>query len=620
MVQSESAPTKSVWDKYPIVKTNQSPNPSSGGILSDIGHFAQGALQSVSDLGQGIANLGDRGINYLFGTHLQAPKGNVFALNPQASNTRSAQAGKIAGQIGAMLAVPVTAEGLLPSLAEGAAQGGAFGALQSANNPNQSILKGAAVGAALGAPGELLGNTVTNYMTGLAGKAAKGIGNLKTPEEMKEFSEIVGQPTDFGSLVGHEGLSNFANKFLPNVGLIPFISNKLMKGSQIKIKNETDSYANDLLSRLIGNSNPEDVTQDLKNAVDNNFELHKSDANQMYGSIARDADDRGIAINDFSNLKNALKEINEEGSLIPENSGFMKKINGLVEQTENNVGKNNATNNIKYNPVHNLSTRANKYSSSRYNTDLPLSRQYGLISTALKKDISNNLMNSGSRDLSDRLEDADSFYENNVAPYYNDSVVRGVINGNKDIESLPNRLTQSQNQNIINHLSLNDSRKLVYQLLKGSKFDDGLGNIQTSPEKLMGAYNKLSDGVKGRVVDPQTQSQFNQLRAQLYTQKALRDSLSPGGDKIEKVIKKGASMLPLAATATISGMSPHLAIPFLLGSNLFARGANKLLRSDALKNAYINGADSGLARTNRLLSLFRYPAISGANNIVQGGQ
>jgi len=604
----------------PISPASQ-PNTPKHSLLGDVGHFIQGGLQGVSDLGHGIASLGDRGLNALLGTHLQAPQGNVFAFNPQAANTMPAKIGNIAGQIGAMAAVPTFAEGLLPSLGEGALQGGAYGAVQAANNPKSSIGLGAGIGAALGAPGEAFGNMIGNYMRGLASKAGEAGSRINTPQEVQKIAQLTGQPTDFGSLVGSKGLSNLANKVLPNMGLIPFISNKGMKAVQEAMKNQTDTAADSLLNGLRGGVNPEDIPESLRKAISGNLNNYKSTASDMYDAVSNSAKNRGVRINDFSNLKNALNDINDEGSLLPESSGFLNKLKKLVPEAESD-GQQYSKTNEKYDPVHTLSKQASNYSGTNYSSNAPLSRQYSIIGSALKKDLQNGLSSSGNGDLVTSLNKANQYYKDNVVPY-NDNVVRGIINGNKDVESLPNRLKQSQVSTVVGHLSDDDQNRLGYQLLskKALEEDKKLGTIQTSPQKLMGAYNSLSPSVRSRLFSPENINNFDVLRAQLGTQQSLRDALSPAGNDLNKIVKKGAIKFAPSIASTVTGISsPHLIAPLWAGSNIAARLGNKLLRSEALRNAYLNPATSALVRANELAGLLRYPAIAGANNIINGGQ
>ena len=640
------ANTADAWSKYKDV-TNQAANsPSnSGGILSDIAHFGQGALQygmnvnqgldqrllnAASDMTRGFANKAKNiGLgadsDALNSTAPQLGKANIFNLfhDPGAQNSDAAKAGSITNQLLTGLAMPLSAETKLGSLAEGAGQGATFGALNAAANPNQNIGVGAGIGAALGAPGELLGNTVSNYMSGLANKAAAGVGDLRTPQDVQTLSSMVSPKTDFGSMVGSPGLANLANKTLPNAGVIPFVGNPGMKAAQKVLVDNTNSSANDILNALRGTTNPEDIPTSLRDAVSQNNSNARGFVGSLYDGIANEANNRGVGVTAFPAVNAALKKIQYDGDVLPD-SGFVNELRTLPsedpsisEQSQSNGAPNEENDqNYNYSQAHTLSTQAGRLQRKTPFDNGTLANQYGQLHTALKSDLADALSNSGNPDLSDALNNTNQLYKSQVLPYSNMSLQK-ILGGQSDVNGLPNLLKKSQMAKVVADLAPADKNQLGYQLLQGAGSPDAMGDITAAPQQLLARYNKIPANVQSQLFDDGTQDQMNAVRAQLGTQQSVRQALKPSDGTIQQYLTAAKPMLP-AGIATAA--SPHLAIPAFVGTGLASHLANTLLRSQALRNAYINPMTSGLAHTNQLAALFRYPAISGVNNAVQGAQ
>lgn len=163
--------------------TGSTTNNSVINILSRIGRGAAagglGFLEGVSESGQGIADLGDRLINMLAGTHLKAPKGNLFALTPKLEQLPEATVGKFVGEAAPAIATGgLVSEGLIPqALATGAT---AF-ATQPGGIPERTIAGG--LGIAGGGLAHLLTKGSMLFVKPLAKKleklyaAQKNIGN-----------------------------------------------------------------------------------------------------------------------------------------------------------------------------------------------------------------------------------------------------------------------------------------------------------------------------------------------------------------------------------------------------------------------------------------------------------
>jgi len=587
----------------------------------------EGALQGVSDLGQGIANVGDRAVNALLGTHLQAPQGDVFAFNPQDKNRLASKVGNIAGQTAAMIGAPEMApeemSAIPAAMMDAGLQGGAFNTLNAANNPNASLPKAFGVGTLVGAPFGAAGEALPSYMKALATRAGKKIDNMLTPDEMQQYSDILGDHNlDLGSLIGNESLSNFANKTLPTLGLIPFVPNFGMKNAQQEIIGNTNNYADSLINSLKGGTNSSDLNNNIIQEVKNNFKANKGVSSANYNQIAQEAQNRGATISSFPSLTKTFNELQSEGSSLPENSAVTTKVKQLMGSDDLSVpeghsnGQQDAETYNQYQPVHNLSKKLNKLAADNSIKDPSLSREYGQLAGSIKDDLSTGLANGGHQDLYNDLQNANNYYAQNVAPYRDGSIQR-LIRGDKDEKSIKNALADSSNQAVLGQLSQSSKNNIGYKLLNNAITEDPLGGVSAQPANLWNKWLKIDDGLKNRIFTPDFQQNMQGLGAQVNTQRFMRDMGNKNNVAVQlaKLVGKG---VPGATYVGALGAVPHLALPAIAATNLMSRGMNKLLRSQSLRDAYVNPDTAALSQIGRRAALARYPALSTLNQINGG--
>lgn len=215
---------------------------------------------------------------------------DVNQMLQQVASPNKSIGGNIAQGVGEYLPyVPVGGAGLGGQIASGAA----FGAGTSA--PGESATKNAIEDAAL--------NAITHGV--FAGANALRPSNLfrgnLTPQQLQQNLAAAGQTTTgLGDVIG----SPFLKRQYENV-----ISKLPFSGATEKLQQAGQAVTNkgsDILSSLLGNASPENVTDQLQDALMKNFKDHQAQKDNLYTNFNQIADQAGEKP-DLSNFSDALQ-------------------------------------------------------------------------------------------------------------------------------------------------------------------------------------------------------------------------------------------------------------------------------------------------------------------------
>jgi len=353
--QEVSDPTQNAssvdWSKYQEVPQASQPtllDHLKNGLIN-AAHFGQGAVQGVSDLGEGLAKetvvplanalniwgkIKDTVATGLSNTpnrptaslkQYSAPNGDVFAYNPAGKNTTWAKAGNITSQVLTGLALPEFADATLPKIAEQSVQNAVISKLNGGNP---------LIGGALGLVGGAAGQALPAALKGLANKAAQPGSLLRTPQVVSQYQKVLSDtPVDFGSLVGSPKLSKTYN-----YGLQGTMLGGVEDGQQ-KLINESQNSAQTALQSLLGTTKEQDIPDALTSKIKDNYNNNYSQAKQQFQDVFKQADQRGIQATDLSNITDAAAKLLGDSknplNLTQLPSPIQNKLQQIIENNKN---------------------------------------------------------------------------------------------------------------------------------------------------------------------------------------------------------------------------------------------------------------------------------------------
>jgi hypothetical protein len=331
-------------------------------------------------------------------------------------------------------------------------------------------------------------------------------GKLSHDELMSNLRSTEGTNTSLGDVIGSPFLKrqyeNVLSK-IPFSGAIPVMQET---ASQVKNKGEN------ILSKILGNNNPEDANSQLYEGLLKNYEEHQSSKNSLYKNVNEIADKENLKLNlpKFSGEAKKYRDAIESTNILkyePE----IKKIFNKLENYENPireeegllVDKQGKSLSSKIVPpslkeANILKGKLNRYSrlmaSSPDAEKRYIANIFNDLSSALKSDIKLSIKSHGHEPLIKAYERAEENYAKNFSPFLDKKIYK-FIGGTSD----PDTLVQSFVKNSLG----SDRSRLAQSLIKTlpgekkgllayahlSKALDNEGHL--NPSKLGTLINKL---------------------------------------------------------------------------------------------------------------------------------
>jgi hypothetical protein len=392
---------------------------------------------------------------------------------------------------GAMAAaeLPGMAGQLMNALGSSAGAGGAagrilgsagFGALQNPNNPQA----GAAVGGGIGSLAEAL--PISSVLKGaqLLGHALTG---TTSPEAEAFYAMGRGLPVvpkDFGE--------HYRNV----LGNMPLSG---VQGNLNQIREAHDALAQQITKQMGAGAAPADMAAGLGDAIKENANKFRQQANEKYQNLADVAVNTGAKVETPINFQEAAKSFLERPlGNIP--SDIKKSLETYSEHPE-----------MEFPQAINLRQQLNaqaRNDSDRYTRSIA-----GSLSEALRSDIGEAAQKTGNPKIIDALNTADQFYRNEYVPYQS-TLSTALSKGKKNLEQLPNALLQDteHTNKIVGDLSPEQRQQALLLRFKAAQSENPLsGEYITNPGKLSASYQRLSEAQKQKMLTPEVRNLFNQL-------------------------------------------------------------------------------------------------------------
>lgn len=231
----------------------------------------------------------------------------------------------------------------------------------------------------------------------------------------------------------------------------------------------------------------------------------------------------------------------------------------------------------------------------------------GNLRDSLSTDLDNTLRQSGNEDMANSLKTANSYYRNNVVPFWQNNEIRKAVTDNNYIPQkakLATALHDSNNQTIMNQLPQNAQNASLYQLITGGK-GTSKGTSNLTAEGIAKAYQKLPVDTKTMVsqYNPNADQLFESLPDMLAQNnqlpvKQLQEQLQQVKNQKFGAVKEGSAGSSLgeklAKGLAVGGaaVGAHFLSPMTLAASLPAmlagRALSKTLVNPELIQAYIN--------------------------------
>lgn len=476
--------------------------------------------------------------------------------------------------------------------------GGAVGGATQERDPLLGAMLGTVGGAAGYGAGKAIGALPKGY------QIAKNYLSKATPKAGTPESQFAAQAGELpipyaGQKLYEKGLAN-----------IPFSG---VEKNVEKIGDAAQETADSILENLKGPVSESEIPSSVVAANKANRKLIKETSNKKYEDLGKMAEEQGITVDETPNL-NALANIylkqNKKGSLnLPD-----KLVNHLEDLTKLNETKVHKQ--VETSPVFGTIERTQKYKEKLPFNELHKMKKEFLeigrrsersnpaeakifndLGKAAKNDMNLTADKSGNPDFINGLNEADEHYATHVVPHRS-PLGRRLSKKTQNLETLANNfLTGSEHANkLLNDLPRQAKNQIGYLKLKSAIKEMPGGKYEAEPQKLVKAYNNLSERQKQELFDPLTRAMFNRLGMLAQYSKPLgKQAGKIGALEIGTPILEALSMHPVLALKT-GGLSALM--------TLGARGATKALTDPRLRNAYL----ASIGQSNMSID----PAISAA--------
>lgn len=418
-----------------------------------------GGIQGLANVIPGLYNLGASGANLLGANAPKAPMLNVVPESPSQK----------LGEIGSFFAGPgiLGAAGRVPRVASALSSLGDIGAVSKAQqlaqqNPLIASMAGnALLGGAYSPDNQLQGMALGAAAPALIRGAQAGYNALRpssfinsplSAEELLRNLEITaGTETGIGDVVGSPMLKRMQENVLSKIPMSG--TNEAMQRSAGAVIKKGEN----ILERLRGGGEVENVDRQLSDALNSAFEEHRAQKNAVYGLANKYAKQSNLELKLPTFSESAKKNIAaiEDTNILkfePEMQSLLRRLTGykspvtsetttgaivdefgkpLLQETKAKYPSLQEANLLKGK----LNDLANRYGASASADDRNTARVIGGLARDLKKDINEAIEQSGNKGLKEAYQNAEENYAKNFSPFLDRDVYK-FIGGNADPETI----------------------------------------------------------------------------------------------------------------------------------------------------------------------------------------
>lgn len=608
------------------------------------------ARQSFANPIANVGNVISAGINKIVpGAHIAPREPQYLTPQESARDPKAALVGNIAANLATFLGGGEALEGArlgaealpylgkaaaylgkegLPSTLKRAIGAGIFGAVEDPDHPLKSAAQAAlesplfelAPAAAIKG-GKTLLNSLKNTSSNTLAKS-RAI-NAAQPEGLSLFD-----------IAGNQAGQRFMNEYL---GKIPFSG---VKSSIKQSVSNVEDKIKSLMNSFRGKQDPSTIDDRIRDEVINNFTKNKELDKQNFKNVDTMANQANIKIenrpelqkvaNDYiQNHNNAIKSGNTSGltndaienlKLINNPSYNPKNLIGDVDSSivsqESDIGQALKNKGIaqqatskKIIPsnlnaaLHSRSTFGDLSQEHYAKGNNYVGKMYSDLKEATNKDINDVISKSENPNIKDEWANALKYHKNNIVPYSKNGFITRVFNNNIQPENLSGQLLTGNKEKILADLSPEARRALAFKHFSKAGKEVGSDEAEWSAAKLMNRYDQLSPRQQKVLFTPKERDQIASLRRQV---EANAENVLAMKKPATGYALAGQSVLPALGLAALglTAVNPEehpilntigkdLTQPALWailgGSSVGARALNKLLRSKALKEAYLRG-------------------------------
>lgn len=524
--------------------------------------------------------------------------------------------------------------GLANMAKQGAVEGGFSGMTNNPDHPGAGLAYGTVLGGlappavtvggkAIFAPRQTLQDLQDSVMGYLANRAGEtdSFGNrllpdARTPTEAAQSLQKTGQmPTTLGQLTNIPELKAF-EKYS---GMVPLSG---AEKQQLSTIGYTDNYAKNLIDKLSGGLNAEDIPSAITQSVQNAEQAAKSQMAANYQPIEDYANAVGLRIQERPNLQRTAQEYlsgNAEKiakgiqaprpDLSTSEQNYLQQLanpdyitQGKPELAPTFGEMRGLESNLK-------SEARNQAASGNFGKQ----QMYNDLADSVRQDYDHNANLINVPGVQDQLEQANNFAKENYYDVFNKPDVQKILDGTHPLNTLYNTLTKPENAQLLQSLP-QETKNLIYLNGLKNNITDTASGVEVNPTNLAKAY--MQGGAerataKQALLDAPTQQQFDNL---IEMQKAAKDA------RVNTMnAPTGAKLLP--AVKLITGAGAFMSHPVMSALTLLTnRGINNYLRNPATLQAYLRASGQAMpqAVNPALTGLARSSA--GLTSLSQSGQ
>lgn len=569
--------------------------------LSNIANMVPGV--NIPQMQRGDPNSISGAIGEAVGTGLGfagsggAVKGVASALKsiPQLTETIANALSKVPG-------AKKVANALTSTVGKATTGGAIFGSAQNPDNRVGGAIEG---GLLAGVPTaafkglERYGGMASDVLPGVVKDVFKG---KATPAEARIANEAVGDlPVGAGQILDSPALQEVEKA----INRIP-LSGGVARSE--KVQQAAENQSDKLLGLMRGSQDEQDIARNLQEGIADNAKMHKTQATTNYNDFLNTAKEGGVKVSDTPETQSIAQRLlkEHETTQTPLDSKVIQKLEQLSKpELIPDVVKGQVTKAKEVDEIHNQIKTLKK--AGRTTNDPYLSNIYNELSGAMRKDLHDTALNSKNPEITSKLSQADKHYKENVVPY-NQKDIQNIVGGKANLENIQNTLTQSKDhiEKVVSDLPENLKKSTAYLKFKSAIKEEATGEYTSEPQKLFGAYNKLSEVQKDKLFSQNEQKEFHKLG---ILAKASKDKGKASG--YLKTAEIAAPLYELLMHGNLHGALAGAGMA--VGGGLAARGLGKGLSSPGFRNALVNMPTPGTsapAALNQLMPVMQAGVMS----------
>lgn len=466
-------------------------------------------------------------------------------------------------------------------------------------------LAGAGYGAANAQPNQNIGNeaikgALTNALTHGAFEAFNALrpsqlfrGTLSPQELQSNVEAAKGTPTEIGDIVGSPFLKKQYENIISKLPLSGATEKLQQAGQAVQSKGER------ILSDLLGVNDPENVTDQIHDALMQQFKTHRSNKNALYDEFNQEANKQFLdfPLKNFSDLANKHFEALQNTNLLkydPEIKSILGKLDIFRNPVEKILGDKTPVNKFgepllgeplttfKYPTMQEANILKGKFNdisktlrTSSDPTDRFKAGIFGDLSSAIKQDINESIEKSGNPVLKQKYKEAEENYAKNFSPFLDNAIYK-FIGGKSDPDTIVQSFVKTSKKadrskalsKLTSALSPEQQPLIAYSYF--SRALDNEGNL--NPGKLSTLINDLGKNqFKALVPDQIMRDQlknYNKLyKMNVRGVNIMQNPMTgqQGLDILPAVLAHAGATLTGGMLGGIPGALAGLALPGLIG-------------------------------------------------------